>query len=152
MRVTGNIPSNVNGQTRLTYAGGTNNFISWGGVTRSGDCLVVPVAGWYKMGFAGGFSSNTTGSIRIFSIGTDVDPTGGTDAAGAYPGPLGDVNIVAHSADPVISTSGYGAGLSAFGIGYVPAANTKVAVWGRQDSGIALGSAVRFSIELIRTS
>jgi hypothetical protein len=150
LRVTANVPSTATGQTRLVAAAGS--FVSWGGVVQSGDALVCPVAGWYKFNICGGFASNTNGTIRLLSLGTDTDPTGATDAVGASPGPLGDVNIAAHTAEPVATTSGYGAPLSAFGIGYVPAAGTKVCIWARQDSGIALSGVARFSLELIRTS
>lgn len=149
MRVSLSVPTSATGQTKLKAVAGT--FKGWGGCVQSGDHLVIPQAGWYKMGVTGGFGSNTNGTVRLLSLGTDVDSTGGSGANGQPPGPLGDVNIGAHTADPVSTTSGYGAMLSAFGIGYVPAANTKVAVWARQDSGVALSATARFSIELIRS-
>lgn len=150
MRVTGSVPSEGSSQTRLTYA--ANSFIGWGNVTRSGDSLVCPVEGWYKLGFAGVFGSSEVGNVRLMSLGTDTDPTGSTDADGNVPGPLGDVPIAAHISEPTIWSSGYGAVVSAYGIGYVSYANTKVSVWARQDSGAALPVSARFSIELLRTS
>lgn len=155
MRVSRSVPTGGTGSYRLTYAGGTNNFLSWGGVVRDTDCLVIPEAGWYKMGFVGYFSSNPNGNVRLMSVGTDTYITGMTTPSGVSPGPLGDVFIADTVTDPKVYSSGSGSDLAllqAYGIGYVPAAGSKVAIWGRQDSGIALTCTARFSIELIRSA
>ena len=151
MKVSSGVPSSTTSQSKLAYLAGST-VAAWGGVTRSGDSLVCPVAGWYKMSFNGYFASNTNGTVRLMSIGTDIDPTGGTDQAGATPGPLGDLTIASHVSEPSFVSGGYGAPLSGVGFGYVSAANTKVSLWARQDSGASILCVGRVNIELVRLS
>lgn len=125
---------------------------TWGGVVKSTNFLVLPVAGWYRMGFHAFFSTtNVSGTYRTLTIGTDTLPAPNGDTS-----PIGYTTIgatitqsllVSSFSSPIMS-------LSASGINYVSAPNTKVGVWLRNDASGSPNIAVyaTFSVELIKAA
>ena len=94
----------------------------WNGAawTTSGDGLICPRAGLYRIMAGGAFGSSVTGTIRLIAVTANAINAGITAASGAG-----------------ANTTGFGFGLNCLGFTRL-AAGDIVRLLGRQDSGAAL--------------